>query len=86
MEVEILKQSANELEMKLDDLTLAEVLRAYLQKDSNVEFAAWKRDNPSKPVLLRVETKGKNVKKAFEDAVKLIGKESEGLIEVVKKC
>ena len=50
-----------------------------------MEFAAWKRGHPSKPVILRVETKGKSVKKAIEDAVSTIMKEADKLVSDVKK-
>ena len=85
MNIKILKSDKNEIEIELDNLTIAEVLRAYLHKDSSVEFAAWKRGHPSKPVILRVETKGKSVKKAIEDAVSTIMKEADKLVSDVKK-
>jgi len=84
MEVKVLESKGNVLEIQLDDLTIAEVLRIYLHKDSNVEFAAWKREHPTKPVVLRIETKGKTPKKALEDAVKLIEKEAEAFLNDVK--
>ena len=86
MDFEILKNEKNEMEVAIGNLTLAEVLRVYLNKDSDVEFAAWKRDHPSKPTVLRVETKGKTAKKALQDAVVKIEKESEQLVSVVKKA
>lgn len=86
MEVEVLKESANELEIKIDNLTIAEILRVYLHKDPSVELAAWRREHPTKPLILRVETKGKTAKKAVEDTVKAIEKETEKLVEHVKKA
>ena len=85
MKVIILKDEKNELEIGLDNLTVAEILRVYLNKDSSVEFAAWRRDHSDKPIVLRVETKGKTAKKAISDAVSQIEKESNKLVEVVKK-
>ena len=85
MKVEILKETKNEIEMLIDNITIAEILRVYLNKDEDVEFAAWKRDHSTKLVVLRVETKGKTVKKALEDAVKLIEKEADKLVAEVKK-
>ena len=85
MNIKILKSDKNEIEIELDNLTIAEVLRAYLHKDSSVEFAAWKRAHPGEPVLLRVETKGKTAKKAIEDAVNTIIKEADNLVAKVKK-
>ncbi|MAG07688.1 hypothetical protein CMI46_02635 [Candidatus Pacearchaeota archaeon] len=81
----LLKNEKNVLEIELDDLTIAEVLRTYLHKDKSVEFAAWKREHPTKPMTLRIETKGKTAKKALQDAVALIEKDSEKLVSVVKK-
>ena len=86
MEVEVIESKGNALEIQLDDLTIAEVLRVYLHKDSSVEFAAWKREHPTKPIVLRIETKGKTPKKALEDAVSLIEKDSEKFLEEMKKA
>jgi DNA-directed RNA polymerase subunit L len=86
VEVSVLKNEKNELEVELNDLTIAEILRVYLHKDSSVEFAAWRREHPTKPVVLKVVTKGKTAKKALEDAVALIEKESLKLVDEVKKA
>ena len=86
MEVEVIESKGNVLEVQIDDLTIAEVLRVYLHKDSSVEFAAWKREHPTKPIVLRIETKGKTPKKALDDAVKLIEKDSETFLEEAKKA
>jgi DNA-directed RNA polymerase subunit L len=86
MDVQILKDEGNELEIELTDVTIAEVLRIYLHKNEDVEFAAWRQDYPTKPIVLRVETKkGKTAKKAVQEAIEQIEKESEKLAEVVKK-
>ena len=75
MEINILKSSKDELELELENLTIAEILRVYLNKDSSVEFAAWKREHPTKKPVLAVKTKGKTPKKAVADAVNLITKD-----------
>jgi len=85
MNTKVLKSEKNLIEIELDSLTVAEILREYLQKDSAVEFAAWRREHPTKPMILKVETKGKDVKKAIADAVALIEKESNKLVDAVKK-
>lgn len=85
MNIKILKSDKNEIEVEIDNLTIAEVLREYLHKDSSVEFAAWKRDHPSKSSILKVETKGKTAKKAIEDAVNAIVKDADKLVSDVKK-
>ena len=47
MELKVLKSSKEEIEVQLENLTLVELLRVYLNKDSGVSFAAWRRDHPS---------------------------------------
>ena len=73
MELEILKQDKESIEVQLDNLTLVEILRVYLNKDSDVKFAAWKREHPTKKPILSV--KAKNPKKAIKDAVSAITKD-----------
>ena len=75
MELEILKSSKEEIEVEINSLTIAEILRVYLNKDSNVTFAAWKREHPTKNPVLSVQTKGKTAKKALNDAINSITKE-----------
>ncbi len=71
--MEILKQDKESIEVQLDNLTLAEILRVYLNKDSDVKFAAWKREHPTKNPILAV--KSKNPKKSIKDAVSAIVKD-----------
>ena len=75
MELKVLKSSKEELEIQLDNLTIAELLRAYLNKDAGVTFAAWKREHPSELPVLKIKTKGKTAKKAIDDAVALAVKD-----------
>jgi len=75
MEINILKNSKNEIEIEFDNLTLAELLRVYLNRDSSVTFAAWKREHPTEKPKLLVRTGGKTVKKAISDAVNSATKE-----------
>lgn len=75
MEINVLKSSKDELELELENLTIAEILRVYLNKDSSVEFAAWKREHPTEKPVLAVKTKGKTPKKAVADAVNSITKD-----------
>ena len=72
MEVNILKSSKDEIEFELENLAIAELLRVYLNKDSAVSFAVWKRDHPSEKPILSLRTKGKVAKKALNDAVSAI--------------
>lgn len=86
MEVKYIKDEKNEAEIELDNLTIAEVLRAYLARDDAVEMAAWKREHPTKRPILKIKTKGKSARKALEDAVALIEKEADKLLESFKKA
>ncbi len=85
MELEILKSSKEEIEVRLENLTLVEILRVYLNKDSGVSFAAWKREHPSEKPILKVVTKGKTAKKAIADAVKEITKDLDKIESDFKK-
>ena len=75
MELEILKSSKDEIEVRIGSMTIVEILRVYLNKDPAVSFAAWKREHPSEKPILKVTTKGKTAKKAISDAVASITKD-----------
>ena len=69
MELKILENSKDEIKLEIESLTIAEILRVYLNKDGTVTFAAWKREHPTEPPILLVKTKGKTAKKAVNDAI-----------------
>ena len=83
MEVEIIKQEKNEIEFSISSLTVAEILRVYLNRQG-VDFAAWRREHPSKPIVMRVESKN-GAKKEITEAVKAISKDLGKLRDSVKK-
>jgi DNA-directed RNA polymerase subunit L len=85
MDVNILRAEKDEIEVELGDITIAEILRVYLNKDDSVNFAAWRREHPTKNPVLLVKTKGKTAKKAVSDAVKEIEKELDKLETDFKK-
>ena len=85
MEVNVLKSAKDEIEVELGNITIAEILRVYLNKDSEVSFAAWRREHPTKKPKLLVKTKGKSAKKAIADAVKSIEKDLDKLSDDFKK-
>ena len=85
MEMNILRNEKEELELETDSLTMVEILRVYLNKDSAVIFAAWKREHPTKKPVLLVKTKGKSAKKAVEEAVSEITKDLEKVEDEFKK-
>ena len=86
MEVKILIEEKEKISVQVDNLTIAELLRIELWKDEATEFAAWKRDHPSKPCLLTLRTKGKQAKKVLQAAVERIIKENDKLLEQFKKA
>ncbi|MBU0894487.1 MAG: hypothetical protein KKF48_00835 [Nanoarchaeota archaeon] len=85
MEIDILKAEKEEVEVKLESLTIAELLRVYLNKDSGVSFVAWKRDHPTEKPILNLKTKGKTAKKAINDAVVAITKDLDKTLDDFKK-
>jgi DNA-directed RNA polymerase subunit L len=82
MEVEVVNNDKGELEIKTDNLTVAEILRVYLN-NAGVDFAAWKREHPDKPIIFKI--KDKNTKKAVGDAVNAIKKDLDGIVKGLKK-
>ncbi len=75
MEIKILKDEKNEIELEIDNQTVVEILRVYLNKDSAVKLGAWKKPHYSKPLILKIKTEGKSAKKALHDAVDAIQKD-----------
>lgn len=70
MELNFLKSGKTEVEVEIENLTLAEILRVYLSKDSSVEFVAWKREHLTEKPILKV--RAKDVKSAVKAAVEAI--------------
>ena len=85
MEVNYIKDEKNEAEIELDNLTIAEILRAYLSKDENVSFTAWRRSHPTKKPVLKIKTKVGTVRKAIEKAASQIDKEADKIVDGFKK-
>jgi len=85
MEINVIKDSKEEIEVEIDSLTMVEILRVYLNKDSSVTFAAWKREHPTKKPILAVRTKGKTPKKALSDAIASITKDLDNIESDFKK-
>lgn len=85
MEVKVIKSSKEELEVEFENLTIAEIVRVYLNKDSSVTFVAWNREHLTKKPILLVKTKGKTAKKAVDDAINSIVKDLDKLETNFKK-
>lgn len=85
MDINILEESKEEIKLEVSSITIVELLRVYLNKDSNVTFAAWKREHPTEKPILLVKTKGKTAKKAINDAISFVTKELEKVLGDFKK-
>ncbi len=85
MEVKVLRKEKNEIEIEFDDLTFPEVLRVYLNKDSAVTFAAWRKEHATLNPVLLVKTKGKDAKAVVEKAIESITKDLEKAEDDFKK-
>tara|TARA_Y100000310_G_C20700547_1_gene829430 strand:+ start:6344 stop:6601 length:258 start_codon:yes stop_codon:yes gene_type:complete len=84
MEVEVIKSDKEDLEVKVDNLTVAEVLRVYLN-EQGADFAAWKREHPTKPALLKVKASKGTAKKAVSEAIGQVKKDLAELEKSIKK-
>jgi DNA-directed RNA polymerase subunit L len=85
MDLKVLNESKDEIKVEFDKVTLPELLRVYLNKDSAVTFVAWRQEHPTKNPILVVRTSGKNPKKAINDAIKEIEKELDKFSSEIKK-
>lgn len=83
MNVQVISEEKGESEIEMDNQTVAEVLRVYLN-EQGVDFAAWKRDHPSKPIILKIKSSS-GVKKSVSSAIAAIGKDCATLLNELKK-
>ena len=86
MEIKILRDEKDNLVVEMNNQTVAELLRVYLNKDDSVEMAAWKREHPDKPVIFEIKTSKGTAKKALETAVALIEKDTSKILDEFKKA
>ena len=70
------------LEVELSSVTIAEVVRIYLN-NAGAKLAVWKRDHPTKNPVLRIE--GDKPKKMLKDAVSVIEKDIDSAVGEFKK-
>jgi DNA-directed RNA polymerase subunit L len=85
MEIKVLENSKNETKVELENVTLAEILRVYLNKDSAVSLAVWRRGHLTENPVLVVKTKGKTAKKAIADAANSVIKDLNSIESDFKK-
>ena len=86
MEINFLVSEKDKLEVELDNLTVAELLRDMLWKDESVTLSAWKRDHPSKNPILVLHTKGKDAKKVLLAKIEKIQELNSEMISQIKKA
>lgn len=86
MEIKIIKEEKNDLELSIDNQTVAEIVRSYLNKDDSVKLGAWKKEHYSKPIKIKIKTEGKSAKKALQDAISKIKKDLDKYREEFKKA
>ena len=84
MNIEVIKAEKNEVEVKLDNPTVAEIVRVYLN-EFGIDFAAWRREHPSNPVSMTIKSSGKTVAKAVSEAVDAIKRDCDKIVSAVKK-
>ncbi len=79
MQITIRKQEKNELEMEIDNITIAEILRVRLAENPNISFVAWRREHPTKNPIMLIKTKDKEVSKIVKEEIAKLDKELAGL-------
>ena len=82
MHIEIISDDKDDIEFKIDNPTVAELMRVYLN-EHGAKFAAWRREHPSKPVIMKIQAS--SVKKAVSDAAESVRKELAELESFAKK-
>jgi len=85
MEIKILRDEKNELEIQIDNQTVAELIRVYLNEDDSVKLGVWRKEHYSKPLILKIISEGKTAKKALSDAISKARKDLEKYSEEFKK-
>lgn len=85
MNIKVIKDEKEELQIEIDNLTVAELLRNFLWEDSATTLAAWQRDHPSKNPVLVLHTKGKTAKKVLLDTIDKIQEVNAKILSEFKK-
>tara|TARA_Y100000310_G_scaffold300199_1_gene335663 strand:- start:1045 stop:1302 length:258 start_codon:yes stop_codon:yes gene_type:complete len=83
MQVKIIKQEKTSMDIELDNLTIAELLRVYLNKEQGIKLAAWKREHPFKNPILHVEAD--NPKSTLKKAITAVEKDIDKAVDEFKK-
>lgn len=83
MEVKILTDEKGKLDVEIDDLTIAELLRTYLNKEPGIKLAAWRREHPEKNPVLHIEAD--NPKAILKKAIAAVQKDLDKYADEAKK-
>jgi DNA-directed RNA polymerase subunit L len=86
MEIKILKDEKNELDVQINNQTMAELMMVYLNEDDAVKLGAWKKEHYSKPLVLKIKTEGKTAKKALQNAISKAQKDLKKYKDEFKKA
>jgi len=84
MHVEILSKDKNSVDFNIDNVTISEVMRVYLQ-EQGVQFAAWRREHPSKPLNFKIIAGEQSLSKCISGAGEAIIEDCDKILAVVKK-
>jgi DNA-directed RNA polymerase subunit L len=82
MEIKIIKEEKGLLDVEISNLTIAEVLRVYANKQG-AKLAAWKKEHQTSNPVLHIEAD--NPKKLLKDAIKTLEKEIDNTVTEFKK-
>ncbi len=82
MQITVSQVDKQEAHLAIDNVTVAEILRVYLYQEG-VEFAAWRREHPSRPVSMVVKHSG-GVQKVIKQAIATLKKECDVLVKGLK--
>ena len=85
MKINFLLIEKEKIEVEIENLTIAELLRDMLWEQEGVILAAWKRDHPSKNPIVVLETKGKDAKKVLISTIEQIQELNSEMISQIKK-
>jgi len=82
MEIKILSEEKGSMDIEISSLTIAEVLRVYLNKEG-AKLAAWKKAHQTSNPVLHIEAE--NPKKLLKAAIASLEKEIDKTVEEFKK-
>ena len=82
MEIKIVSEEKGSLDVEISNLTIAEILRVYANKEG-AKLAAWKKAHQSSNPVLHIEAD--NPKKLLKNAIKALEKEIDQTAAEFKK-